>query len=411
MDAVTLGAAKAASDRKTMRANASNVATRIFGGRMGTFNNITANTFQVTTELAAEFDAVRIIFASTDTGISHSIRSAAVSVMADKSDLNNSSGTWVTATRAGMTRIYAELAPGTGRIAYTVSDWINISSVARTDGGTKPLIVARAFMQGSSALPVYGDGTDNFTNWATRTDGRLWAARNQAGVAVTSGFTSTTNASQSPIVGFQYLARGKVITVAGVGDSITDGRGTYLGEGFVMPAVEALSSSTLAFEYMNCGWSGQTMLTYAERAIDIMESAIKPDILVIPVGSPNDTVSTITAANITAFRAQKSRVLAAARRHGVPVVLWTELPTNTSVRPYGATDALRTAYNAEVLASAAKGVTVVDTAAVVSGATSGGQVQMLASSTTDNIHPNDAGNALLTSVIKAGILQAAKAAR
>jgi len=392
-------------------ARASTIATRIFGGRMGTFNNVTANTFQVTTELAQHFDAVRVLFASTDIQLSHAMRSVAVSVMADKSDLNNSAGTWVTANRNGLSRIYAELSPGVGRIAYTATDWISISSVARTDGGTKPLIVARAFMQANSALPVYGDGTDNFTNWATRTDGRIWAARNQAGVAVTSGFTSTTNASQSPIVGFQYLARGKVITVAGVGDSITDGRGTYLNEGFILPALESLSDATgTVYEYMNCGWSGQTMATFAERGIDILQSVVKPDVLVMPGASPNDITTTIAQSDIDGFRARRNRVVAEARKQGVPVVLWTWLPSNTSVKNYGATDSLRAAYNADLVAQAGRGLLVADTATAVSGVTSSGQVQMLVGSTTDNIHPNDSGNALLRDVIKPIILKAGRAA-
>jgi len=389
----------------------STVATRIFGGRMGTLDNTTTKTFQVTTELAQHFDAVRVLFANTDLLISHAMRAVAVSVMADKSDLNNTAGTWVTATRSGLSRVYAELAPGTGRIAYTATDWINISSVPRTDGGTKPLVAARAFMQSSANLPVYGDGTDDFTNWATRTDGRIWAARQQDGLAVSSGFTNTTNRSQSPIVGFQYLARGRVITVAAVGDSITDGRGTYLGEGFILPAVESLSDMNgTAYEYMNCGWSGQAMSTFAERGVDVLQSSIRPDVLVLPGASPNDNPSSIAQSDIDGFRSRRNRVVADARRAGVPVVLWTWLPTNTAVRPYGAADSLRTAYNAELMAQAGRGLFVVDAAAALSGVTSGGQVQMLAGSTTDGIHPNDSGNATLRDLIKPAIAVAGKAA-
>jgi len=411
MDVVTLGMAKSDTAKNYTKQKTPTIATRVFGGRMGTLNNTTASTFQVTTELAQHFDAVRVLFANTDTLISHAMRSVAVSVMGDKTDLNNAAGTFVTATRNAMSRVYAELSPGTGRIAYTATDWIPISSVARTDGGTKPLLVARAYMNATASLPVYGDGTDNFTNWSTRTDGRIWAARQQAGVNVSSGFTSTTNTSQSPIVGFQYLARGKVITVAGVGDSITDGRGTYLNEGFILPAVDALSSmSGTAYEYMDCGWSGQTMATFAERAIDILQSNIKPDVLVLPAASPNDISTTIAASHITAFRGQRSRVIAEARKLGVPVILWTWLPSNTAVKNYGSTDSLRADYNAEVLAQAGRGLLVADASTALSGLTSGGQVQLATSATTDGIHPNDTGNATLRDLIKPFILQAGRAA-
>jgi lysophospholipase L1-like esterase len=377
---------------------------------MGTVDNSTQQTFQITTELQTDFDAVRPIFASTDTNISHAIRMVSASAPASAADLNNSSGTWVQGFRAGLGRIYAGVAPGVGRICYSTTDWIYLPSRPRTDGGKNPLVSIRAFFNASSTLPAYGNGADSFTNWATRTDGRKWVARQQAGlhVTTTSGFTTTANLSQSPIVGVQYLARGKVITVAAVGDSITDGRGSYLGEGFIMPVTEALTNGNTAVEYMNCGWSTQTMAVFAERAIDVLESPLKPSVLVMPAGSPNDVSGAITQAHIDAMRGQRSRVQKAAKDHGVPLVLWTWLPSDSSVKPYGTSDSLRTAYNAEALAQDGKGFIVADTAAVFGGATSGGQIQIGAGLSTDGIHPNDAGNAALRNVIRQAIQRAMK---
>lgn len=398
------GLSQSAADQKYKSQSISTVATRIFGGRMGTINNTTPNTFQITTELNQHFDAVRPLFANTDLLISHSLRSVGASVMANKTDLNNGAGTWTTATRNGMSRVYAELSPGTGRMSYTTTDWIPVASIPRTDGGTKPLVVIRAYMQASATLPCYGNGVDDFRNWATRTDGRIWVARQQAGVAVTSGFTDTTNRLQSPIVGVQYLSRGRVITVAGLGDSITDGRGTYLGEGFILPAIEALSDiNGTAYEYMNCGWSGQDFATFGERTIDVAQSIIKPDVIVMPAGSPNDIVSTIAQANIDSFRWRRNRVITAAKQMGIPIVLWTWLPSNVSVKSYGATDSLRVAYNAEVLAQASRGVMVVDTAIAMNGNATGGQMEMSSLVQTDGIHPDDRGNAILRDLIKPAI--------
>ena len=388
--------------------NPGNTATRLFGGRMGTVDNSTAQTYQITAELQADFDAVRPIFASTDTNISHAIRQVTASTPSTAADLNNSTGTWVQGLKAGLGRIYADIAPATGRIAYTTTDWIYLPSTPRTDGGKKPLVAIRAYFNNSSTLPAYGNGTDSFTNWATRTDGRIWAARQQAGLYTTSpsGFTSTTNTSQSPIVGIQYLTRGKVITVGAVGDSITDGRGTYLGEGFVMPATEALSTPRVAVEYMNCGWSGQNMAIFSERAIDILQSPIRPDIMVMPAGSPNDTPGTITTDQINAMRGQRARVQRAAKAYGVPLVLWTWLPTSTDVRNYGTSDSLRTSYNAEVLAQDGREFIVADTSTAFSGATVGGQVQIASGLTSDDIHPNDTGNATLTPLLKTALQRA-----
>src|SRR4030095_6701841 len=376
--------------------NPSTIATRVFGGRMGTLDNTTPKTFQIATELAQHFDAVRVLFANTDMTYSHAMRLVAVAAANSKADLNNPSGTFVTGTRNAMQRIYAELAPGTGRMAFTASDWIPVSSVPRTDGGTKPLLVARVYMNISATLPVYGNGTDDFTNWAARTNGRIWSSRYQDGLAVTSGFTSTTERSQSPIVGFQYLSRGKVVTVAATGDSITDGRGTYLGEGFVMPALEQMSDmSSTVYEYMNLGWSGQATVTFAERAIDTLQSEFKPDVLIMPSGSPNDVAPPITQAHIDNDRYNRNRVSAEAAKQSVPVVYWTWAPTNTAVKDYGSSDALRVAYNAEVMALGSRGAFVADLSAAISGVTTNGQVQMLAGSNNDGIHPNDTGYALM----------------
>lgn len=63
-------------------------------------------------------------------------------------------------------------------------------------------------------------------------------------------------------------------------------------------------------------------------------------------------------------------------------------------------DALRVSDNAELVALRDRGVLVADTAQAVSGATSGGQVQLLAGTTTDFIHPDSDGSAILREVIK-----------
>lgn len=409
MDPVTLGMAKADTRRRVNDLLApGNVGQRVFGGRMGTYNNTSPTTFQITCETQAPFDAIQVIFANTQPRYSDNTVQVKAASLPSRADLNGSAASWVTVTKSSLLRIMTRTSPGANRIGYTVSDVIPLSSVARTDGGTKPILVVRAYFSANAALPVVGNGTDDFTNWATRTDGRLWAMRAQTGDGVTTvaNFTSTTNISQSPIVGIRYLSRGRVVNVAGVGDSITDGRGTYLGEGFILPAVEALTNSGLAVEYSNFGWSGQTQGMFAERAIDILQSEVRPDVLVFPSNSPNDETTTLTAAGILAAKGRRGRVLAECARHGVRPVLWTMLPVNSAVNPWGSSDALRVADNAEVMALANRGVLVADSAAAVSGATSGGQVQLAAGTNTGGIHPNDAGNAALTAAIHPALARA-----
>jgi hypothetical protein len=79
--------------------------------------------------------------------------------------------------------------------------------------------------------------------------------------------------------------------VMSVGDSITEGRGTYKGEGFNLPACQALTNpNDFAIEYANCGWSGQTPLEYVIRGRYLIDTELSPDVLIMPLGSPNVAV-------------------------------------------------------------------------------------------------------------------------
>lgn len=383
----------------------SNVGTRIFGGRMGTFDNTTAKTFQVTATLAQHFDAVRVLFANGSNAASYTIGQLKLSSQAAAADLNNSAGSWVQGYMAGgaTTAPVPAAASAVSRRGWFASDWVTLNSSDRSDGGAFPIVTARCTITTAAPISIFGNGTDDYTNWVTRPNGRFWCMRHQDGDQVTApaGFTSTVNRNQSPIVGFQYLARGQVITVMGAGDSITEGRGTYKGEGFGVPACEALSRMDgIAVEWCNVGISGAGTDIIRNQIIDVLAAGIHPDLLVVPYGSPNDNGGTWLASNTLSIRGFLGQALPACRVAQVQPVLWTVLPTNPASKAYGASDALRVAHNNDTLGMRDRGVDVMDFAAALSGVTDGnGQVAMLAGSTTDNIHPNDAGNAVLAPIL------------
>jgi hypothetical protein len=391
-----------------MTAKGGNIGTRIFGGRMGTFDNTTQQTFHVVLTTAQHFDAVRLIFANGTTSTA-TVGVAKVSPLADLStsdNQNNSGGTWTTVTFAGGSATGTIPAAGGAsfRRNYLLSDWISVSSLDRTDGGTFPAIAVRAYVSTSGTIGVFGNGTDNFTNWATKPDGRVHIMRNQAGDQVTApaGFSSTTNVSQSPIVGIQYAARGRVITVMGVGDSITDGRGTYKGEGFGLPACSEISDiNGVAVEWANCGWAGASPSQIMAFGIDALQY-FTPDILVLPNGTPNVSVAPITTAGITSSRQMLYRLLAECQIKGVRPLIWTWMPTNDTVKAWNSSDALRRAWNDEVRSLATqRGMLVLDADAVLAGeANASGQIQLLAGAASDGIHPNDTGNAILAREFK-----------
>lgn len=389
-----------------------NIGTRIFGGRMGTFDNTTQQTFHAVFTLAQHFDAVRLIFANGTTGTA-TVGVAKVSPLSDlstASNQNNSGGTWYSVTFGGSATGTIPAAAGASfRRNYLLSDWISVSSLGRVDGGAFPALAVRAYISTSGTIGVVGNGTDNFTNWATKPDGRIHIMRNQGGDQVTApaGFSSTTNVSQSPIVGVQYAARGRVITVMGIGDSITDGRGTYIGDGFGIPACAAISDiNGVAVEWANCGWAGANPTQILNAGLDAL-AYFSPDIVVLPNGTPNVSVAPLTTTGISTSRQMLYRLLAECQTKRVIPLIWTWLPTNDTVKAWNSSDALRRAWNDDVrkLASS-RGMLVVDADAVLAGEANGsGQIQMLAGSTTDGIHPNDTGNALLASAFKSAFAE------
>lgn len=392
-----------------------NVGTRIFGGRMGNFTlNGLGNTFEVLMGLAQDFDAVRIITSNSNNGTNTSapLILANVATVGDTTAATTDAADWSTQVTWGGSGTQAlTVSSGTSRRTYQVSDWILKSSIPRTDGGTLPLLAVRGFVAtNANPITIMGNGTDSFTNWATHPSGRIWKMRVANGnYASASQSTFNANASlvqQSPIIGVQYAARGRVITVMAAGDSITEGRGTYLGEGFVFPAcVELSNKSGVAVEYCNIGWSGTNSGFIARQVLDVTNASIFPDLMFLPSGSPNDISTTITAALIASQRSNIGWAQALCRQNQIIPVIWPWLPSNTAVKNYGATDSLRVAYNQEVYTFASRGVDVplVDTPII--GLTSGGQVQMTAGTTDDNIHPNDSGNALMKLYAKAAIAQ------
>ena len=385
-----------------------NIGTRIFGGRMGTFDNTTQQTFHVVLTTAQHFDAVRLIFANGTTSTA-TVGVAKVSPLSDLStaaNQNNSGGTWTSVTFAGGSATGTIPAAGGAsfRRSFLLSDWISVSSLDRVDGGTFPAIAVRAYISTSGTIGVLGNGTDIFTNWDTNPSGRVHIMRNQAGDQVTApgGFSSTTNTSQSPIVGIQYAARGRVITVMGIGDSITEGRGTYKGEGFGMPACAAISDiNGVAVEWSNCGWSGASPSQIMALGVDTLQY-FSPDIFVLPNGSPNVSAAPITASGITSSRQMLYRLLAECQIKGVRPLIWTWLPTNDTVKAWNSSDSLRRAWNDDTRRLATqRGLLVLDADAVLAGVDNGaGQIQMLAGSSSDGVHPNDTGNALLAAEFK-----------
>lgn len=385
--------------------------SRLFGGRMGVIDNTVGKTFQVTCEIPAQAIAFRPIFANCDETNSVYVQSCKASVIADLSSdtaINNSTGTWVSVLTSQQTGTNLELAPPCAsaktRIAYSATDFLYLPTVMRTDGGVNPAVGIRCFLLGDTTnTPVVGNGADDFTNWATRTTGDKWIMRQFDGDGITtpSAFTSTTNRSQSPIMGIEFLMAGGAHITMGVGDSTINGMGggiVYLGDGYPQMAVRSLQSATgPVMCYQDGGWSGQQMngvSGFGSRALDILDSIICPNTLVFTAGSCNDTVNSATVAEWSAWTA---KIIERCYERGVQPIVLTVLPTSYAGHAIGANDVLRMNWNTSLIAScAAQGIACVDVATLMNGSIEvHGQMEINPLLTTDGIHPNDIGKAVL----------------
>ena len=399
------------------------VGTRIVGVETGTVDNSTVATYRAIFEVPAGFDAVRPIFANGGAA-AYTPSATSCRPMQNMTDFTfNSSGVGQTVTVP--VAVPARL--GLYRPSYELGNWTQLPSVARNDGGSGSLVCFDTYISTAAVLTIFGgtgSGID-VSGWATRAN-RKFAFLSNAGDCVTTpgNFVSTALNNFSPIVGLQYASRGKIITVMGVGDSITFGEGTIKGEGFIVPACEQATAATgIYYECMNLGWPGQVPDNYTSFLGDLAYAGIMPDICVCPVGSPNSATPITSITNALPMGSQQGAAYylntllsnargneyrnpgafsqPAAQNQSVQIILWTMLPVSHTVHNWSATatlcDPLRVGLNNQWLNNS--GVRVLDFATAFSGSTYNGQIEPNPALTTDLIHPNDAGNAVLSPIL------------
>jgi lysophospholipase L1-like esterase len=382
---------------------------QIFGGRMA--NQYAGDkTFEFAYELpcaALDVSGVQFIFANSLAASAGSggmiINAKAIGSFADLD------GAWSGATSVTFLGGQTQLRPAesSSRRAFEISDPTYLTPVARTDGGTRALVACRIYHGSGLNIMGLGNGADDFSNWATRPSGAARMRVNSASGDQRTATTGWLNALTSPCIGMAYFTRKPTVQVASFGDSITDGRGSYLQANFTLLATERLNADDLKlqFSHSDLGWSGQSMVAIRNNMRDAFEAGIVPDVAVFPCSSPNNFSSgTISAAAIQIVRSAFIDMLGLCAQYRVTPLVWTQFPVNAAVKDWGASDSLRVAYNQEIVSyCAANDIICVDLAPTLSGVTTNGQVQMLAGTTSDGIHPNDNGNALCMPQIKAAL--------
>lgn len=277
--------------------------------------------------------------------------------------------------------------PGILEIPFT------LASIPRTDNAAyPPLLMARIYALttgGLTAATPLSAEIDAF-NTAVGPARRL-AVFWKGGDFVTtpSGFTAPTKGLVA-ISAVQFTCAAPARVVLGGGDSISQGvnaTSVYYPAG--ARACAALSTLAAPLSFTNCGVSGATMIQ-SLQALEVYIARFTPHIVIIPCFSPNDAqVAAVVNASFTAAMGLANKC----RASGMQPVLWTPIPHSVSA----GTDALRLAIVAAVKAS---GFPYADYDAALTDGASPARIAAPYNS-GDNVHPNEAGQALMGTILQA----------
>lgn len=285
-----------------------------------------------------------------------------------------------------------------------MSDWTYIAPIARADAGTYPLEYIRSYIEngGATAYPYIGS-SQYAGNPANSVSGLVRTAGFQAGdfIATPTGFTDNSGLRLPMNVEFKELAR--VIRVASIGDSITSSYYATAAVGacdnnITDQALALINPSAVSYgtilSHINCGITSQTIPQILARLPQILANH-SPDIVVLPVWSPNSAPSTQAGiyTNNGLIVDAINQILAS----GSAPVLCTSPPQNSTT---SAIDALRVANNALWRTIAAGcGYFLADFALVFDGAPISSVTQYAGSYSTDGTHPNATGQAAVAPIL------------
>lgn len=273
------------------------------------------------------------------------------------------------------------------------SDWVRIPSVARVDGGTRPILMARHL---SDTAGTYLCANFNSATFSAASGNPQVLAYGQSGV----NSVTTPAALTAPIAlnfltpdAVQYMSRTPGYSVLSIGDSLTQGFGsTGLYQSWAFSACVGLSTPNLPISFWNQGWQGQISDNYWSNGYQAFKGA-KPDIVTISTWSPNDGLTQATA------DAGWSRAMDLANyciKQGAVPVLMGPLPWGNITT--AAEETARLSVRSRMLDAWAKGMAVLDWEKTMGTGASINRIQP-AYLSSDNLHPGDLGNSVMDKAV------------
>lgn len=263
-------------------------------------------TFQTILGVPRPFDWVQVVLTNI-LETEFTFPNVAVAVSGDvPGDKNPSTGTWVQALFNGGAAAVVPARRGEGRQRRLISDRINISSIARTDGGSFPILFARAYVPAGAANVPRGS-FDGLGAWAdpsagnTFTGGRFIITGGCAGnkVAASQGTYSDQPFWPGVLCEFIFGHNEKVFTLGSAGDSIVNGdyddsQGKLASYGHY--AVKASHTPEHPVIWSNHGFSGQGTANFLDRLNDFVDDGLLEHLtaMLYPVWSPNDDTDIAT---------------------------------------------------------------------------------------------------------------------
>jgi hypothetical protein len=285
------------------------------------------------------------------------------------------------------------------RPSYFFSDWIRLSSLPLSDGSVNPLLMVRTLTDAAGTFRyAWMSNGMPASAWALNAQGRVLYGAQQQGVDRITAPSSTGALAHQGVVfpfGVQYMARVPGFSVLAVGDSLTQGGYSptnYHPWGYL--SCLALSTPLRPISFWNNGLSGSVEIDFWAAGYAAFK-ACKPDVVTIPVWTPNDP---FTQASADADFSMAMDFANYADKNGAVPVFMGPLPWGGIATALQ--DAPRLTARSRMLQAAAGGRAVLDWEPVITTGASPNRILPQYLIGGDGIdHPGPAGYAFMDSAV------------